>query len=94
MKSCTLPPAGWWCSRDAGHRGPCAARQIEDDETVAPGWPGVDATAQQMSDFETARNLYLAYLHSPQGLRMSDEDMLDYLFAAAYWSGFDAGKKT
>lgn len=23
---CTIPPIGWWCSRDAGHEGPCAAR--------------------------------------------------------------------
>lgn len=23
---CLLPPAGWWCSRGAGHEGPCAAR--------------------------------------------------------------------
>lgn len=21
-----IPPLGWWCSREAGHRGPCAAR--------------------------------------------------------------------
>lgn len=25
---CLVPPAGWWCSRDAGHEGPCAARPI------------------------------------------------------------------
>lgn len=25
---CPLPPAGWWCSRGAGHDGPCAARLI------------------------------------------------------------------
>jgi hypothetical protein len=24
--ACTLPPLGWWCSREAGHEGPCAAR--------------------------------------------------------------------
>lgn len=23
---CTVPPEGWWCSRQAGHNGPCAAR--------------------------------------------------------------------
>lgn len=23
---CSLPPPGWWCSRAAGHEGPCAAR--------------------------------------------------------------------
>lgn len=24
---CQLPPPGWWCSRGAGHDGPCAARR-------------------------------------------------------------------
>lgn len=23
---CDLAPEGWWCARDAGHDGPCAAR--------------------------------------------------------------------
>jgi hypothetical protein len=23
---CKLPPSGWWCSREPGHEGPCAAR--------------------------------------------------------------------
>lgn len=23
---CRKPPAGWWCSREPGHDGPCAAR--------------------------------------------------------------------
>lgn len=27
MTLCSVPPQGWWCSRDAGHEGPCAARQ-------------------------------------------------------------------
>jgi hypothetical protein len=26
---CDVPPEGWWCSRKAGHEGPCAARQLE-----------------------------------------------------------------
>lgn len=25
---CKLPPPGWWCSREPGHDGPCAARSI------------------------------------------------------------------
>lgn len=24
--TCTRPPAGWWCSLDEGHEGPCPAR--------------------------------------------------------------------
>jgi hypothetical protein len=23
---CDRPPEGWWCSREPGHKGPCAAR--------------------------------------------------------------------
>jgi hypothetical protein len=26
MSICTIPPAGWSCSREPGHEGPCAAR--------------------------------------------------------------------
>jgi hypothetical protein len=26
-EACRLPPEGWWCSRGAGHGGPCAARR-------------------------------------------------------------------
>lgn len=25
---CTVPPEGWWCSRDGGHEGSCAARPV------------------------------------------------------------------
>lgn len=27
LDPCTLPPAGYWCSRGPGHDGPCAARE-------------------------------------------------------------------
>lgn len=30
MTTCTLPPPGWWCSREPGHDGPCAARENHD----------------------------------------------------------------
>lgn len=26
-QGCKVPPAGWWCSREPGHDGPCAARR-------------------------------------------------------------------
>jgi hypothetical protein len=25
---CRIPPEGWWCSREPGHDGPCAARPV------------------------------------------------------------------
>lgn len=27
-RRCAVPPPGWWCSREPGHEGPCAARPI------------------------------------------------------------------
>jgi hypothetical protein len=27
-RGCIVPPKGWWCSRNAGHEGPCAAREL------------------------------------------------------------------
>lgn len=47
---CSVPPEGWWCSRQPGHEGPCATRpvgegndaQVRVSELVAPreyrGW--------------------------------------------------------
>ena len=29
--NCDVPPPGWWCSRDKGHDGPCAADEWDDD---------------------------------------------------------------
>jgi hypothetical protein len=34
-RECTIPPAGWGCSREAGHEGPCAARPSPDTHR---GW--------------------------------------------------------
>lgn len=28
FEKCELPPKGWMCSRDVGHEGPCAAREV------------------------------------------------------------------
>lgn len=28
LPCCTVPPPGWYCTRGAGHDGPCAARQV------------------------------------------------------------------
>jgi hypothetical protein len=29
IERCDVPPEGWWCSREKGHDGPCAAREVE-----------------------------------------------------------------
>lgn len=37
VSPCTVPPAGWRCSRPGGHEGPCAASPISMD-TTAEWW--------------------------------------------------------
>ncbi len=32
---CQVPPPGWWCSRSAGHDGPCAARSWPEDPRLS-----------------------------------------------------------
>ena len=34
MERCKLPPSGWYCTRDPGHDGPCAAYA----STAYSGW--------------------------------------------------------
>ena len=31
---CKVPPEGWWCSREAGHEGPCAARRSQTNPVI------------------------------------------------------------
>lgn len=42
---CPLPPTGWWCSRGAGHGGPCAARPIRTASSVGRICPDCGRTA-------------------------------------------------
>jgi hypothetical protein len=47
---CQVPPPGWWCSRTAGHAGPCAARPISTRVEPAPcAWSGCVAQATKDS---------------------------------------------
>lgn len=34
LGECTVPPEGWYCTRGAGHEGPCAAIQEEPFDKV------------------------------------------------------------
>lgn len=36
MTQCAIPPEGWWCSREAGHEGPCAARPTQQHDEPSP----------------------------------------------------------
>ena len=33
MNNCKVPPEGWYCTRESGHSGPCAAYPVGFDET-------------------------------------------------------------
>ena len=35
-QGCTVPPEGWWCSREKGHEPPCAARPGKHPESDEP----------------------------------------------------------
>jgi len=35
-RGCTLPPEGWYCTREPGHEGPCAAHAIEQPADLLP----------------------------------------------------------
>src|SRR5688572_20133530 len=35
-RRCSVPPDGWWCSREVGHEGPCAARPAADPRAPEP----------------------------------------------------------
>jgi hypothetical protein len=37
--NCQVPPPGWWCSRDPGHDGPCAAYPYNDDPRLGEVGP-------------------------------------------------------
>lgn len=60
---CEVPPDGWWCSREAGHAGPCAARAIGEGTTKAwcaahpasAAWL-INKLAKQVDDAETQRS--------------------------------------
>lgn len=46
-QGCTVPPPGWWCSREPGHRGPCAAREVPAHRghvpaNMIPDWPPLE----------------------------------------------------
>lgn len=73
---CSLPPSGWFCTRDAGHDGPCAAHALS---TVPTGWASrVLASAYDEVDGlrrELAQN-------AESGIDQALRDLLDQIEAA------------
>lgn len=50
-QGCRLPPEGWWCSREPGHDGPCAARRItaNDDAKWLRLWRSVSGPHAELT---------------------------------------------
>ena len=67
-KPCAVPPKGWWCSRAAGHEGPCAARPTKGaiEELLAEA----DADkARRKAEMPTERDAIVALNRAYQRLR-------------------------
>jgi hypothetical protein len=51
QRTCRLPPDGWWCSRAAGHEGPCAARAFDDPMSDIDSGNWLDGLLDRASGF-------------------------------------------
>jgi len=56
-QGCELPPEGWWCSREPGHEGPCAARENGPADTILTWYRGLPDTAKQSLSLRDLHNL-------------------------------------
>ncbi len=45
---CTIPPAGWRCTREAGHSGACAAVPAEAAPSIEDAWRSGFAAAEEV----------------------------------------------
>lgn len=72
MASCTIPPEGWFCTRTAGHEGPCAAHQHS--AAMFNGWAS-PTLGRVYSEVEKLR-ADLAQ-NSESGIDQSLRDLLD-----------------
>ena len=52
-QGCTVPPNGWWCSREAGHEPPCAARPGKHPEPAVPEHAASETTPDQAGTTRT-----------------------------------------
>lgn len=78
---CTVPPEGWWCSRDAGHEGPCAAREIGEP------WDG-SLTAPEQAMLDRAWERHKAARPEPYAtLEAADRWLEQFAEHASYCAG-------
>jgi hypothetical protein len=50
---CMVPPPGWWCPRQPGHDGPCAA-QPEDEGALARALLGLGGVTREQATEKAA----------------------------------------
>lgn len=69
---CMIPPAGWYCTREPGHEGPCAAYEEKkkithvECKTYTNFTPLFGACAEQLDAFNKWKALHDA-THIPEG---------------------------
>ncbi len=49
-QGCTVPPEGWWCSREKGHEPPCAARPGKHPQSAERGTTTVRVHAHPLGE--------------------------------------------
>ena len=72
--SCQIPPPGWYCTREEGHTGPCAAhlRQLDTIECAGCAFSrdtgGYDTCLSHTADIERLRRAVFALLNRVNGV--------------------------
>ena len=74
-----MPPAGWWCTRGAGHDGPCAAIPITPPcQNCGNMYHAIDALGREVMQLRAA----LADLTDSLQTEHDDYDLSDSSYAA------------
>lgn len=64
-KPCPVPPPGWGCTRDHGHKGPCAAVPIVMDAEYEAPYTDLDAANRRITILTTSIRYLRAQLDGP-----------------------------
>lgn len=88
---CDRPPAGWRCTREPGHEGPCAAMPTG---TIAGGWGDyrrmvMPPAVSSLQLLETRRAFYAGCLHMLHLMRSCAPDTVSEDAGAAYLEARD-----
>lgn len=88
---CTVPPAGWKCSRIAGHAGPCAATQTAN----GPGAELTEAVVLEAGFHKEPQNDFPPFQqYYKDGIAISRQNELYWVVDALADGGVDVEFKT